>query len=129
MDREKVIKWLEYDYLPRVGAYRRDCKQGCDVCMPMHDGEDYCDIDMLCKILALLKEDCHNCKLECLLQKYDELKEKHDTMLKEKEATIEILVKDITFHNCNNCNRKDCVIKPNAGQPVRSNCIFWLESR
>ena len=50
-------------------------------------------------------------------------------MLKEQEATIEILVKDITFHNCNNCNRKDCENKPNAGQPVRSNCIFWLESR
>lgn len=56
MDREKVIKWLEYDYLPRVGAYRKDCKQGCDACMPMHDGDDYCDIDMLCKVLALLKE-------------------------------------------------------------------------
>ena len=49
--------------------------------------------------------------------------------LKEQEATIEILVKDITFHSCNNCNRKDCESKPNAGQPVRSNCIYWLESR
>jgi len=56
MDREKVIKWFEYDYLPRVGAYRKDCKQGCDACVPMHDGDDYCDIDMLCKVLALLKE-------------------------------------------------------------------------
>ena len=55
-DREKLIKWLEYDYLLRVGAYRKDCKQGCDACMPMHDSDDYCDIDMLCKILALLKE-------------------------------------------------------------------------
>lgn len=55
-DREKVIKWLEYDYLPRVGAYRKDCKQGCDACVPMHDGDDYCDIDMLCKVLDLLKE-------------------------------------------------------------------------
>jgi hypothetical protein len=74
---EKVIKWLEYDYLPRVGAYRKDCKQGCDACMPMHDGDDYCDIDMLCKILALLKEQeavapyqhdavwlCGNCEKE-----------------------------------------------------------------
>lgn len=51
------------------------------------------------------------------------------TLLKEQEATIEILVKDITFHNCNNCNRKDCESKPNAGQTVRSNCIYWLESR
>jgi len=53
---EKVIIWLKYDYLPRVGAYRKDCKQGCDACMPLHDGDNYCDIDMLCKILALLKE-------------------------------------------------------------------------
>ena len=36
--------------------------------------------------LALLKEDCHNCKLECLLQKYDELKEKYDALLKEQDA-------------------------------------------
>lgn len=50
-------------------------------------------------------------------------------LLKEQEATIEILVKDITFHNCNNCNRKYCKSKPNAGQPVRSNCIHWLEGR
>jgi hypothetical protein len=35
----------------------------------------------------LLKEDCHNCKLECLLQKYDELKEKYDKLLKEQEST------------------------------------------
>ena len=66
-DMEKVIKWFEYDYLTRVGAYRKDCKQGCDACVPMHDGDDYCDIDMLCKVLALLKEQeavvrCKDCK-------------------------------------------------------------------
>lgn len=65
-DKEKVIEWFEYDYLPRVGAYRKDCKQGCDACVPMHDGDDYCDIDMLCKILALLKQpevvQCEDCK-------------------------------------------------------------------
>jgi hypothetical protein len=33
--------------------------------------------------LSLLKEDCHNCKLECLLHKYDELKVKYDALLKE----------------------------------------------
>lgn len=53
---EKVIKWFEFDYLPRVCAYRKDCKIGCDACIPKHYGDDYCDIDMLCKILALLKE-------------------------------------------------------------------------
>lgn len=56
MDRETVAKWFEFDYLPRVGAYRKDCKQGCDACMPMHDGDNYCDIDMLSKVLSLLKE-------------------------------------------------------------------------
>lgn len=40
--------------------------------------------------LALLKEDCHNCKLECLLQKYDELKEKYDALLKEREGLLGI---------------------------------------
>ena len=42
--------------------------------------------------LAMLKEDCHNCKLECLLQKYDEQKEKYDALLKEQEH------KDKMFH-------------------------------
>ena len=37
------------------------------------------------RLQTLLKEDCHNCKLECLLQKYDELKEKYDALLKEQE--------------------------------------------
>lgn len=55
-DRETVAKWFEFDYLPRVGAYRKDCKAGCDACMPKHDGDNYCDIDMLSKVLSLLKE-------------------------------------------------------------------------
>ena len=55
-DREKVTEWLEFDYLPRVGAYRKDCKIGCDACMPKHNDDNYCDIDMLGKILVLLKE-------------------------------------------------------------------------
>lgn len=47
-----------------------------------------CDIEERANdALALLKEDCHNCKLECLLQKYDELKEKYDKLLKEQEST------------------------------------------
>lgn len=113
-DREKVIKALT-DALTAKENY------------PW--GKAEMSFEFIEILLQLLKEDCHNCKLECLLQKYDELKEKQDAMLKEQEATIEILVKDITFHNCNNCNRKDCESKPNAGQPVRSNCIYWLESR
>ena len=55
-DREKVAKWFEFDYLPRVCAYRKDCKIGCDACIPKHDGDNYCDIDMLSKVLSLLKE-------------------------------------------------------------------------
>lgn len=47
--------------------------------------DDY-EYEMHKAVLALLKEDCHNCKLECLLQKYDELKEKYDKLLKEQEA-------------------------------------------
>lgn len=69
--REKVIKWLEYDYFPHVRAYRKDCKQGCDACMPMHDKDDYCDIDMLCKVLALLKEQ------EAIKPKYIDGKRNH----------------------------------------------------
>ena len=45
--------------------------------------------------LALLKEDCHNCKLECLLQKYDQLKEKYDELLKEQETEL-----------CDRCGRR-----------------------
>ena len=41
--------------------------------------------------IALLKEDCHNCKLECLLQKYDQLKEKYDKLLKEQTDEIKEL--------------------------------------
>ena len=76
----------------------------CPEC-PYHDPED--------------TEGCHA----------EELMADAIALLKEQEAIIEILVKDITFHNCNNCNRKDCKSKPNAGQPVRSNCIHWLEGR
>ena len=48
-------------------------------------------------ILAMLKEDCHNCKLECLLQKYDQLKEKHDKLLKEQTDEIKELRSMVEF--------------------------------
>ena len=55
--------------------------------------------------LSLLKEDCHNCKLECLLQKYDELKEKYDVLLKEQEAREQCLkTKCIICPHCDNCD-------------------------
>ena len=69
-DREKVIKDLEF-------------------CV---NGHFKVELSLATKILALLKEDCHNCKLECLLQRYDELKEKYDSLLKEQEH------KDKMFH-------------------------------
>ena len=69
-DREMVIKAYE-DF---VNGYECFCTS-----------DDY-EYEMHKAVLALLKEDCHNCKLECLLQKYDELKEKYDKLLKEQEA-------------------------------------------
>ena len=47
--------------------------------------------------LALLKEDCHNCKLECLLQRYDELKEKYDKLLIEQTDEIKELRSMVEF--------------------------------
>lgn len=69
-DREMVINAYE-DF---VNGYECFCTS-----------DDY-EYEMHKAVLALLKEDCHNCKLECLLQKYDELKEKYDKLLKEQEA-------------------------------------------
>lgn len=69
-DREKIINAYE-DF---VNGYECYCTS-----------DDY-EYEMHKAVLALLKEDCHNCKLECLLQKYDELKEKYDKLLKEQEA-------------------------------------------
>lgn len=45
-----------------------------------------CKLHMMKDALALLKEDCHNCKLECLLARYDGLKEKYDKLLAAYEA-------------------------------------------
>ena len=72
------------------------------------------EMDIVDDALALLKEDCHNCKLECLLQKYDELKEKYDALLKEQEAVApekEHSGSCITWWNvCGNCKT---AINPN----------------
>ena len=75
MDREKVIKGLKWF------RDRDSWREG----IMIHD--DHAEVrKRICDdALALLKEDCHNCKLECLLQKYDELKEKYDALLKEQE--------------------------------------------
>lgn len=56
MTKQDAAKWLELDYLPRLSASRKDCANGCDVCRGMHQTDDYCDLDMLQNVLALLKE-------------------------------------------------------------------------
>lgn len=59
----------------------------CRDCSHYGHGEAIgCMEELLTDALAILKEDCHNFKLECLLQKYDQLKEKYDALLKEQEA-------------------------------------------
>ncbi|MBR3333719.1 MAG: hypothetical protein IKG23_05470 [Clostridia bacterium] len=85
MDKEKVIKGLEHCI--RESEHIDD--NPCDGC-PYFVSDQYgCERTQMEKdALALLKEDCHNCKLECLLQKYDELKEKCDKLLKEQEAVV-----------------------------------------
>ena len=68
VDREKVIKGLRIVSRMLNEMGRRN------------------EMDIVDDALAILKEDCHKCKLECLLQKYDELKEKYDAMLKKQET-------------------------------------------
>ena len=78
MDRETVITHLQIIHTWASFARERDlqfftAKHLEDIAQWAYDA------------INLLKEDCHNCKLECLLQKYDELKEKYDELLKEQE--------------------------------------------
>ena len=80
MDRKKVMSWLE-------GLTRPD----------WHKFHSDTEVQVIAEsALALLKEDCHNCKLECLLQRYDQLKEKYDKLLKEQEAEEEPTFDDWT---------------------------------
>ena len=82
-DNEKVIKGLEHCI--RESEHIDD--NPCDGC-PYFVSDQYgCERTQMEKdALALLKEECHNCKLECLLQKYDQLKEKYDKLLKEQKT-------------------------------------------
>lgn len=107
-DREKVIKGLSI------------CNCLTDICYE-HDCPYYNGVKEICGEI----EDVGYSSDDCMEKLHDDAL----AILKDQEATIEILIKDITFHNCNNCNRKDCESKPNAGQQVRSNCIYWLEGR
>ena len=81
MDRGKVIKGLE------ICRHRVISQENCMECPYIYDRrskQSNCEGVLHWDALALLKEDCHNCKLECLLQKYDELKEKYDKLLREQ---------------------------------------------
>ena len=90
MDRENVIKELH------------DARRYLE-------GKEWSDrgasphIDAINDALALLKEDFHNCKLECLLQKYDELKEKYDALLKEQEPVESYM--DFDGHDVWRCGK------------------------
>ena len=94
MDKEKVIKGLEHCI--RESEHIDD--NPCDGC-PYFVSDQYgCERTQMEKdALALLKEDCHNCKLECLLQKYDQLKEKYDKLLKEQTDEIKELRSMVEF--------------------------------
>ena len=96
IDMEKVIKELH-----DARRYLED-KEWSDRGASPH-------IDAINDALALLKEYCHNCKLECLLQRYDQLKEKYDKLLKEQEAVkpkskVRHGANSQIQHFCGNCN-------------------------
>lgn len=91
MDRKSVMAWLD-------GLAQDDWRM-------YHSDSEVQEIAR--SALALLKEDCHNCKLECMLQKYDQLKEKYDKLLKEQE-TVEPInafkrVNGTTAYSCPRC--------------------------
>jgi hypothetical protein len=101
-DREKVLTWLE------ICGKDRDCSGTCPY--SEHGFGEYgeCREQLMEDAFDLLKEDCHNCKLECLLQKYDELKEKYDALLKEQETGHWIYLENCSNSGvyCSECNTK-----------------------
>ena len=93
MDRITVMSWLEGLTDPEWSHFHSDSEVQ----------------NIASEALSLLKEDCHNCKLECLLQKYDQLKEKYDKLLKEQEAVkpkskVRHGTNAQIYHFCGNCN-------------------------
>ena len=77
MDRITVMSWLEGLTDPDWSHFHSDSEVQ----------------NIALEALSLLKEDCHNCKLECLLGRYDQLKEKYDALLKEQEAKYPVCEK------------------------------------
>lgn len=85
MDRRCVINWLLEVYRhPNVAFHTHSDEQQREYA---HDA------------IVLLNDDCRNCELECLLQKYckrecllqkyNELKEKYNALLKEQKAVVQ----------------------------------------
>ena len=111
MDRETVITHLQIIHTWAEFARERDLqfftqKHLMDIAQWADDA------------IALLKEDCHNCKLECLLQKYDELKEKYDALLKKQEAFVPLTIDDAVGEIMNNHYkrlREQKTVKPKTG--------------
>ena len=101
-DREKVISALD--------CRANDTGLHCPICEYFRKNADdkipFCDFrSILNDALAMLKEDCHNCKLECLLQRYDQLKEKYDKLLKEQEA-VKPTIDEYGNKRCGSCGIK-----------------------
>ena len=91
IDREKVIY--------NLGIISVCCKNRQNIkAYDEIDREMYADWEEIIEnTIDLLKEDCHNCKLECLMQKYDQLKEKYDKLLKEQTNEIKELRSMVEF--------------------------------
>jgi hypothetical protein len=108
MDRDKIIKGLELCARGSM-CVGSDCPYWHNVIDDVIKACD-CSTELVRDALTLLREDCHNCKLECLLQKYDELKEKYDALLKEKEAVEPVTESsvydpDTWFFVCGSCKK------------------------
>jgi hypothetical protein len=101
MDRETVITDLQIIHTWAEFALERDLQFFTK--KHLEDIAQWTD-----NALELMKEDCHNCKLECLLQKYDELKEKYDALLKEQETGHWILLENCSNFGvyCSECHTK-----------------------
>ena len=55
-----------------------------------------------------------------------ELLKEQNAVIKELRASTDALAQKINYHSCNTCAR-DCDYKPNLGERVRSNCMFWID--
>ena len=105
-DAKDIINWFETDYLIRVGAYRKDCKYGCDACTALHEDDDYCDIENLSKVCDLLKRQHH--------------------LIEGLKRDMAMLCSDVTYHDCNSCGSvMKCEHRPNYDEKARSNCFMW----